>query len=111
MWSVQSLFKFIHTKIGIPICFDAHHWLFCHDNDDMQVDFNLAKTTWARPMQVHYSESKSADKLIPAHSDYYKSPLPSFISSCDDIYVHLEAKQKELAVLKYKKDFLKELYE
>lgn len=111
MWSVQRLHKLINQKTNIPICFDAHHWLFCHDSDTMEEDFNLAKSTWSRPMQVHYSESRSADKLIPAHSDYYVSAIPSFITSCDDIYIHLEAKQKELSVLKYKKDFLKEQHE
>ncbi len=75
----------------------------------MQADFSLFKSTWSRPMQVHYSESKSSEKLIPAHSDYYLNPIPSFITDCDDIYVHLEAKQKELALFKYRQDFIKEI--
>jgi len=30
MWSINSLYKWIHLSIGIPITFDYHHWIFCH---------------------------------------------------------------------------------
>jgi UV DNA damage endonuclease len=109
MWSIQRLYSLIHQHTGIPICFDAHHWLFCHDTDTMQHDFNLAQSTWSRPMQVHYSQSKFPNKLVPAHSDYYTEPIPSFITDSDNIYIHLEAKQKELALFDYLSKFHKEL--
>lgn len=109
-WSVQKLISYIHSKTGIPITFDIHHWLFCHDNDTMEHDFLLAHSTWnEKPMQVHYSQSPTADKLIPAHSDYYRDPIPTFVSDTDNIYVHLECKQKELALLHYRSMFGSEI--
>ena len=57
-WSVQRLYDYVTSHISTPITFDAHHWLFCHDNDTMQRDFELARSTWGdKPMQVHYSQS------------------------------------------------------
>lgn len=105
-WSVQRLYEYIFINTCIPITFDAHHWLFCHDDNDMHYDFLLARSTWGcTPMQVHYSQSPTAAKLIPAHSEYYRDAIPSFISDYDNLYVHLECKQKELALLKYRADF------
>ena len=108
-WSVALLHEHIHSRTGVPICFDAHHHLFCTGDLNMQQAFQLAKSTWHRPMQVHYSQSRFPDKLVPAHSDYYTEPLPSFITDHNDIYVHLECKQKELALFKYLNDFHKEI--
>jgi UV DNA damage endonuclease len=104
-WSVQKLFKYVCRETGIPICFDFHHWLFCHEDDaDMREDFILAKSTWkGRCMQIHYSESKNPDKLIPAHSDYYTGTLPTYVDITDpNIHIHLECKMKEDALLAYR---------
>lgn len=105
-WSVQYLYNYIHKKCGVPICFDTHHWHFCHSDASIESDFQLALSTWNRPVQVHHSESRDSSKLVTAHSDYYTSPLPSFLTNTDsDVYVHLESKQKELALLDYRKRF------
>lgn len=108
-WSVQDIYTHIYSRIGIPITFDAHHWLFRHDDATMEQDFNLARSTWGeRNMQCHYSQSPTADKLIPAHSDYYRSAMPEFMTDADNIHVHLECKMKEAALLKYREDFVTE---
>jgi len=105
-WSVQDLYTHVHSHLGIPITFDAHHWLFRHDEATMEEDFNLARSTWGnRNMQCHYSQSPTADKLIPAHSEYYRSAMPKFMTDADNIHVHLESKGKEAALLKYRVDF------
>jgi UV DNA damage repair endonuclease len=57
-------------------------------------------------MQVHYSESPDDTKLVPKHSDYYRNPMPSWVSELN-CHIHLEVKQKELALLKYRNDFSK----
>lgn len=99
-WSTQRLYNFIHKKTGIPLCFDLHHWLFCHDDATMEEDFKLAQSTWGdRSMQVHYSESKNPDKLIRAHSYTYKNLIPEWVKG--NIHIHFEAKGKEQALFDY----------
>lgn len=105
-WSVKLLYDLIYESTGMPITFDIHHWNFCKTELTMEEDFEIAHDTWAsRSMQVHYSQSPTADKLIPKHSDYYRDPIPQFITKYNNIHIHLESKQKELALLKYRKDF------
>lgn len=111
-WSVKKLYDYITQHIHIPICFDFHHYLFCNDESDLiylRESFELAYNTWGtRNMQIHYSESANPNKLIPAHSDYYKNPLPSWLNEYNNFHIHLEAKQKELALFKYRNDFCKD---
>ena len=70
----------------------------------LEEDFILCKKTWKnRNQQIHYSESPTIDKLIPAHSDYYRTPLPSWLYRYDNWHCHLECKAKELALLEFTK--------
>lgn len=107
-WSVHNLFYYLSLRIDIPIVFDVHHWKFCNDyksidDNKMYNDFLLAYSTWHTNMQVHYSESSNINKLIPKHSEYCTSLMPKWLNEFNDIHIHIEAKQKELAVLQYKK--------
>jgi UV DNA damage endonuclease len=110
-WSVNSLFKYVYSKIKTPITFDFHHYLFCNDEKDginKEDSFKIALQTWGtRNMQVHYSQSPTADKLVPSHSDYYRDPIPPWIENYSNIHIHLECKAKELGLIKYIKDFIK----
>ena len=109
-WSTQRLYNLIYQEIGVPLTWDSHHSMFSREEDfGYEEEFLLSKSTWNRPMQVHHSESRFPDKLVPAHSDYYTKPIPSFVTDCDNVYVHLEVKQKELALFKYLNDFSKEI--
>jgi UV DNA damage endonuclease len=107
-WSVKKLYEYIHLPTGIPICFDIHHWLFCHEDDrTMEQDFQLALSTWYnRSMQIHYSESRDPNKLVPAHSDYYTQVIPEFVEHAEHYHIHLECKMKEDALLKYRENAL-----
>lgn len=98
MYSVKDL-MYIHNKIGIPIVFDYHHHKFCTGELSEQEALELAITTWPKSITpaVHYSESRD-DKKPQAHSDYIES-LPETYGNVIDIMV--EAKQKELAILKF----------
>jgi UV DNA damage endonuclease len=105
-WSVPLLYDMIYKKIGIPITFDFHHYLFCNRSDiyTLQDEFLMAYSTWNnRSAQVHYSESPT-DKLVPKHSDYYKNPLPDWLAYYN-CHIHLECKAKELALLQYREQF------
>jgi UV DNA damage endonuclease len=104
-WSVNDLYCYLTSQIDIPITFDIHHWHFRHTADSIVQDFLTAYSTWGtRSAQVHYSESANPNKLITAHSDYYSQPLPDWILD-KNVHIHLEAKEKELALQKLVLDF------
>jgi len=104
MYSVKDL-MYIHSKINIPIVFDYHHHQFCTGDLIEQHALDLAITTWPKGITpaVHYSESKALHenntKLKPqAHSDYIQK-LPETYNN--DVDIMVEAKQKDLAILKF----------
>ena len=104
MYSVKDL-VYIHSKINIPIVFDYHHHTFNTGDMSEENALKLAITTWPKGITpaVHYSESKALHenntKLKPqAHSDYINA-IPNTYDMGVDIMV--EAKQKDLAILKF----------
>ena len=104
MYSVKDL-MYIHEKINIPIVFDYHHHQFQTGDLSEEQALSLALSTWPKNIipVVHYSESKALhendNKLKPqAHSDYINA-LPNTYGLTVDIMV--EAKAKELAILKF----------
>ena len=104
LYSVKDLDYVIYKKIGVPIVFDFHHHKFCDGGISEKEAFNLAVSTWGniKPV-VHYSESRSIeqnDATIKehAHSDYVYDYIDTYGT---DVDVMIEAKCKELAVLKY----------
>ena len=104
MYSVKDL-MYIHSKINIPIVFDYHHHSFNTGDMSEENALKLAITTWPENITpaVHYSESKALHenntKLKPqAHSDYINA-IPNTYDMGVDIMV--EAKQKDLAILKF----------
>ncbi len=104
MYSVKDL-MYIHQKTSIPIVFDYHHHQFCTGDLSEEQALKLAATTWPKGIrqEVHYSESKRLHENNPkekpqAHSDYINS-LPNTYGL--DIDIMVEAKAKELAILKF----------
>ena len=104
MYSIGDLYEGIHRKISIPLVFDFHHHL-CHPADLTQEEaLRLALQTWPpaiRPV-VHYSEPRSLDdkKLVRAHADFIERQIPTYGESFD---IMIEAKQKECALLNYRR--------
>ena len=98
MYSVKDL-MYIHNAIKIPIVFDYHHHTFNTGNLSEQDALELAMSTWPKGITpaVHYSESKMGSKP-QAHSDYIER-IPETYGNVVDIMV--EAKQKDLAILKF----------
>ena len=106
MYSVKDLYDGVYKRIGIPIVFDYHHHRFNDGGLSEQEALELAMSTWPDDIVpvVHYSESRSIeqedDKIRPqAHSDYVYDYIDTYGNRVD---IMVEAKAKELAVLKYK---------
>lgn len=104
LYSVKDLYENVYKNIGIPIVFDYHHHKFCSGDQTEKEALTLACQTWGivKPV-VHYSESKSIEykdnSIKPqAHSDYVYDYINTYGHSVD---IMIEAKHKELAVLKY----------
>lgn len=104
-WNVRLLNDLIYPKIGTPITFDYHHHQFCDGGLDWKDAANICRETWeTRDLvpTIHYSESRDPNKQIPAHSGFIYKKIPDFYENNYDIMI--EAKEKELALLKYRKD-------
>jgi UV DNA damage endonuclease len=104
MYSVKDL-MYIHNALKIPIVFDYHHHQFCTGDLSEEAALKLAATTWPKGITpvVHYSESKALHENNPkekpqAHSLYINS-LPNTYEL--DVDIMVEAKAKELAILKF----------
>jgi UV DNA damage endonuclease len=107
--SVADLYQYIFADIGIPIVFDYHHHSFNTGDLSEEDALELAIATWPEGITpiVHYSESKALHennlKIRPqAHSDYINGPINTYGY---DVDVMIEAKHKELALVKYKTIF------
>ena len=92
-WKYQNLHKYFPN---IPITLDYHHRLINNDGEDEQVAHDVCVSTWKDVTPLfHHSEGK-AHSLDRAHADYInKLPECSY-----DVDIEIEAKQKDLAVLK-----------
>ena len=106
MYSVVDLYEGVYKVIGIPIVFDYHHHRFCTGGLSEEDALEVAISTWPTDIVpvVHYSESRSIeqkdDTIRPqAHSDYVYDYINTYDNRVD---IMVEAKAKELAVMKYK---------
>jgi UV DNA damage endonuclease len=105
-YSVKMLYDTVHTKIGIPIVFDQHHFNYGPQDQTMEEALKLAHSTWngIKPL-THMSspktlEDKSGKKT--AHADYIYEEIKTFGLDFD---TELECKMKDLALLRYRQQF------
>ncbi len=101
MYSVKDL-MYIHEKTGIPIVFDYHHHKFCTGDLTEEQALKLAVSTWPTDIvpAVHYSESADGKKP-QAHSDYIFERIDTYGI---EVAIMVEAKKKDLTILKYKQE-------
>jgi len=112
MYAVEDL-AYVHIRTGVPIVFDFHHH-DCHPGQLSKEDaLRKALVTWPdgiTPM-THFSSSRKlhedASVKNVAHADYLYSQIPH--TEDLEFDVMLEAKAKEAALDKYKKDYLNEV--
>lgn len=108
LYSTKELYEGVYKVIGIPIVFDYHHHKFCSGGQTEEDALALAVSTWGKIKPVtHYSETKrnadGSDYHKPqAHSDYVFNYIDPH---GHDIDVMIEAKAKELAVIRYINDW------
>lgn len=107
MYSVKMLYEGAYKVAGIPIVFDYHHHKFCTGGMSEHEALEMAASTWGNIVpNCHYSESRCIEKNIKcnptAHSDYVYNKIEDYGLDLD---ICLEAKAKELAVLKYREMF------
>ena len=104
-YSVKMLFDLIHSKINIPIVFDQHHFLFGPQDQTMKEALELALSTWKTKPLTHMSSSRRIEdtsSIQTAHADFIYEKIQDFGLVFD---TEIEAKAKDLAVLKYRNDF------
>ena len=106
MYSVVDLYEGVYKVIGIPIVFDYHHHKFCTGGLTEEDALEVAVSTWPTDIVpvVHYSESRSKEQLDEsirpqAHSDYVLDYIDTYGNQVD---IMIEAKAKELALIKYR---------
>ena len=105
-YSVKMLYDMVYTQIGIPIVFDQHHFNYGTQDQTMEEAFKLAVSTWKTVPVMHMSSSRRTEDLnavVTAHADYIYERIETYNVEVD---VEIEAKAKDLALFKYKKEYL-----
>ena len=104
-YSVKMLYDFVYTKIGVPIVFDQHHFNYGPQDQTMEEALKLAHSTWSVKPLTHMSSPKiheDVKSVATAHADYIYEEIKTFGLDFD---CEIEAKAKDMAVLKYRKQF------
>jgi UV DNA damage endonuclease len=104
-YSVKMLHEMVHQVIGIPITFDQHHFNYGPQDQTMEEALRLAHSTWNTRVLTHMSSPKTLEDTSGkdiAHADYIYEEIKTFGLDFD---TEIEAKAKDLAVFKYRKQF------
>ena len=106
-YSVKMLHEMVYQKIGIPIVADSLHHQCFNDGQTWEEALRMAASTWTTRPLCHHSSSKKlfedSKSKLEAHADFLYEKFESFDLEVD---VELECKQKDISLLKYRKDFL-----
>ena len=98
--------------MDIPMVYDVHHHRCLPDGSSVEATTELAISTWSREPLFHLSSPRDGwDSGKPgSHHDYINADdFPACWIDLD-ITVEVEAKAKELAVLKLKQDLINRTY-
>jgi len=110
LFSTRDLYEGVYKNTGCPIVFDYHHHKFRSDGISESDALAIAVSTWGEIVPTcHYSESaclkEGKKKVMNAHSDYIYDKIENYGHRLDIV---IEAKAKEKALMKYRKDWLNE---
>ena len=95
------------TRMGIPLVYDVHHHRCLKDRLSIQEATCMSVETWDREPLFHLSSPKNGWNAsdVRKHHDYVNViDLPDFWRFMD-ITVEVEAKAKELAIIKLMEEF------
>jgi UV DNA damage endonuclease len=106
-YSVKMLYDWIYSQIKVPLVFDQHHFNYGPEDQTMEEALKLAHSTWngVKPL-THMSSPKTLEDTSGkniAHADYIYEEIKTYGLEFD---TELECKKKDIALLKYRKDFL-----
>ncbi len=104
-YSVKMLYDWVYQVIGIPITFDQHHFNYGPQDQTMEEALRLAHSTWKTRALTHMSSPKTLEDTSgknTAHADYIYEEIKTFGLDFD---TEIEAKAKDFAVFKYRKQF------
>ena len=105
-YSTKILYDLIYSKIKIPITHDFHHHNYGPQDISQEEALKLACSTWGdiTPM-THMSSPRTLEDISSkqiAHADYIYEEIKTFGLDFD---TEIEAKAKELAVIRYRAQF------
>jgi UV DNA damage endonuclease len=104
-YSVKMLYDWVYKVIEVPITFDQHHFNYGPQDQTMEEALRLAHSTWKTRVLTHMSSPKTLEDTSgknTAHADYIYEEIKTFGLDFD---TEIEAKAKDLAVFKYRKQF------
>lgn len=104
-YSVGNLYAMVYMQIGVPIVFDQHHFNYGPQDMSMEEALRTAYTTWEVKPLTHMSSPRThedATSIATAHADYIYEKIQTFGLDFD---IEIEAKAKDLAVLRYIDEF------
>ena len=104
-YSTKMLYDLIHKEIGIPITHDFHHHNYGHKDISQEEALRLAHSTWNVKPMTHISSPKTLEDATgraTAHADYIYEEIQTYGLEFD---TELECKMKDLALIRYRKDF------
>jgi UV DNA damage endonuclease len=98
--------------MAIPLVYDVHHHRCLSDGSSVEATTELALSTWSREPLFHLSSPRDGwESGKPgSHHDYIDADDFPVCWTNLDITVEVEAKAKELAVLKLKQDLIDRVY-
>ena len=100
------MFDLITARIGTPITFDFHHHRFNTSGLTEEAALKLAASTWSCTPLTHYSSSRKtfedSSVIARSHADYIYEKINPYGLTLD---IEVEAKAKDLAVLKYREQY------
>jgi len=108
LYSPIHIFEGVTRRTGVPIVFDSHHWSVGSQSADYHTELKVAASSWPdgiRPACHHSNSATLEGKKAPpcAHSDYIYSEFDD--AGIDNLDIVIEAKAKELAVIRYTQEF------
>lgn len=106
-YSIKLLYDLVYKQIFIPLCFDQHHFKYGPQDQTMEEALKMAYSTWGdiKPL-THMSSSRKLEDPSAretAHADYLYEQIETFGLDFD---TDLECKEKDIALFKYRKDYV-----